>query len=330
MNILILTEGGKNIGFGHITRCIALYQAFKEKGITAEIVINGDETVKDLFKDVNYCIFNWLIEKGKTFKMINGADIVILDSYLADSDLYKKLPSIVKIPVYIDDNNRVKYPSGIVVNGNIAAEDLCYSKKNGVIYLLGSKYTPLRKIFWNMPEKKIKKKIRSIMITFGGDDVKNMTPKILKFLREYYPTLKKNVIIGRAFKNIKEIKRVAGKNKNINLIYHPDAKKMKQVMIKSDIAISAGGQTLYELARIGVPTIGICVAENQSRSLMAWYGVGFIEYVGLHGDFLSEINTSLKKIEDKEERDKRSKIAKRCVDGKGVSRIINCILENLK
>ena len=31
MKVIILTEAGKNIGFGHLARCIALRQGFKEK-----------------------------------------------------------------------------------------------------------------------------------------------------------------------------------------------------------------------------------------------------------------------------------------------------------
>ena len=30
MNILVLTEGGRNIGYGHMSRCIALAEAFCE------------------------------------------------------------------------------------------------------------------------------------------------------------------------------------------------------------------------------------------------------------------------------------------------------------
>ena len=33
MKVFIITEGSKNTGFGHITRCLSLYQAFKERGI---------------------------------------------------------------------------------------------------------------------------------------------------------------------------------------------------------------------------------------------------------------------------------------------------------
>ena len=99
------------------------------------------------------------------------------------------------------------------------------------------------------------------MVTFGGDDAKNMTPKILAFLNDEYPNLIKNVIIGRAFQNIDDIKKYT--DKNTNLIYYPDAEKMKEIMFESDIAISACGQTLNELASVGVPTIGVCTAGNQ-------------------------------------------------------------------
>ena len=41
MKVFIITEGSKNIGFGHITRCISLYQAFEERGIIPEFIINN-------------------------------------------------------------------------------------------------------------------------------------------------------------------------------------------------------------------------------------------------------------------------------------------------
>ena len=41
MKVFIITEGGKNIGFGHITRCLSLYQAFEEKGILPKFIINN-------------------------------------------------------------------------------------------------------------------------------------------------------------------------------------------------------------------------------------------------------------------------------------------------
>ena len=47
MKVIILTEGGKNMGIGHLARCLSLYQAFEDKNINAEIIVNGDKTLKD-------------------------------------------------------------------------------------------------------------------------------------------------------------------------------------------------------------------------------------------------------------------------------------------
>jgi UDP-2,4-diacetamido-2,4,6-trideoxy-beta-L-altropyranose hydrolase len=328
MNVFIITEGGKDIGFGHITRCLSLYQAFEEKEIIPELILNSDGNIEYLLKGINYQKLNWIEKPDKLFELIKGADIAVIDSYLADISLYNKIANLVKISVYIDDNKRLDYPKGIVLNGNIHAETLNYPKKDGATYLLGTKYTPLRKEFWEVPEKKIKEKIESVMVTFGGDDAKNMTPKILKLLNEKYPELNKNVIIGRAYQNVEEIKKEA--DKNTNLIYYPDAEKMKRIMLESDIAISACGQTLNELASIGVPTIGVCIAENQLGNIKGWEKIGFLEYAGCYskGNILEKIKNVIKYLEDMQVRKNKSKVGRKFIDGKGSLRITDGTINN--
>ena len=330
MKVFIITEGGKNIGFGHITRCLSLYQAFEEKEIIQELILNSDGNIKYLLKGINYQKLNWIEKPDKLFELIKGADIAIIDSYLADSSFYIQISNLVKIPVYIDDNKRLDYPKGVVLNGNIHAETLNYPSKNGITYLLGTKYTPLRKEFWEVPKKKIKEKIENIMVTFGGDDAKNMTPKILGFLKNVYPDIRKNVVIGKSFNNIDEIKKEA--DYNTKLIYHPNAQKVKEIMLESDIAISAGGQTLYELARIGVPTIGICVAENQLGSIREWEKIGFLENAGLYNEdnIIARVNRLLKHSENIKSRETKSKIGKQFVDGKGSLNIVEILIEGKK
>lgn len=327
MKVLIFTEGGKNIGFGHITRCTALYQAFEEKGILPEFIVNGDESVFGLLFGMKYEIFDWINEKERLFELIQNADIAIIDSYLADIDIYKTISEYVKIPVYLDDSKRLDYPKGIVVNGAIYAEELNYPAKKGVTYLLGLKYVPLRKEFWNVPEKEIKENIESMMITFGGDDMCNMTPKVLRLLQNNFPDLIKNVVIGKGFKNIYEIEEL--KDNRTNLIYYPDAEKIKNVMLESDIAISTAGQTLYELAVTGTPTIAISVAKNQLNNIKGWAKDGFIEYAGsrIERDILNNIYNCLEKIASFQIRKEKNKKGILYIDGEGGSRIVESILE---
>ncbi len=329
LKVYILTEGSSNIGFGHVTRCLSLYQAFEEKGIKPKFLINGDDSITGLVKDTDYEITDWLKMREQVFERIKDSDIVIIDSYLAGKEFYEDLSKLTKLPVYIDDNKRIDYPKGIVVNGNIHAEDLNYPKKEEITYLLGTKYIPLRREFWEVPEKEIREIVQSVMVTFGGDDIRNMTPKVLNLLVNKYPEWKKNVILGKGFRNIEEIKSVA--DKNTNLIYYPDAGQMKQVMLDSDIAISAGGQTLYELARVGVPTIAVAVAENQIKNVETWKRVNFIEHTGYWQEkqILNKIALSIEKLKPVNIRLDRYNIGKSLVDGLGSFKNLNEFLRTL-
>lgn len=325
MRIVILTEVGEKIGFGHLSRCNAIYEAFGSKSIFPEFILNADETIKDLLKEKKYRIFNWVKEQKRLLKLIKDVDILIMDSYQAGLNLYKRISETVKIPLYIDDNKRLDYPRGIVMNGSIYAEEINYPKKEGNSYLLGVKYAPLRKEFWKVPRRKINKNIDKIMITFGGNDVKNMTTKILKYLKKEYPNLKKRIIIGKGFSNIKEIERE--KDKKTKLIYYPDAKKMKESMLESDIAISGGGQTLYELARVGVPTVVLAIADNQLNNIRGWQKVGFIEYVGWYNNknLLSRLSKGIDMVSSYGEIIKRSKAGRNFINGRGAEAIVKAL-----
>jgi UDP-2,4-diacetamido-2,4,6-trideoxy-beta-L-altropyranose hydrolase len=325
MKICILTEGGKNIGFGHIARCTSIYQAFEEIGIVPEFIVNGDETVEDLLRDKNCKVFDWLNEQKMLFANVKNPDIVFIDSYLTDYELYENVSELVKIAVYFDDDIRIKYPKGFVLNGAVCAEQMPYPKRTGVTYLLGVQYAPLRKEFWDVPAKSIRADIETIMLTFGGMDIHGVTSKVLRLLVDSHPELHKKVIIAKCFQNIAEIEKL--KDNNTELIYYPDAAGMKEIMLESDIAISAGGQTLYELARIGVPTIGVCVAQNQLQSVEGWEKSGFLKYVGWYNDENLEqrLVSSLSYLMSKRVRMHRSKIAREIIDGQGCKRIISAI-----
>ena len=325
MKVFVLTEGGRNLGFGHITRCTSIYQAFEEAGIESQLIVNGDQTVRDLLRDKNCKVFNWLNDRKNLLATVKNADIVFIDSYLADYGLYEKISNVVKTAVYIDDNVRLNYPRGFVLNGTLLAEQVPYPKSKEVNYLLGARYAPLRKEFWDVPAKPIRDNLETVMITFGGADIHNVTPKVLKLLTDAYPEMLKKVIIAKSLQNTAETERL--KDSNTELIYYPNAAEMKKVMLESDIAISAGGQTLYELARIGVPTIGICIAENQLHNIEGWSKSGFLKYVGWYSDENLErrLRSSVRYLANKRIRTHISEIGRKVIDGQGYKRIINAI-----
>lgn len=321
MKIIILTEGSSLIGFGHVTRCLSLYQAFHEMDLPVQLIVNGDSSIEPLLLNVDYIILDWINDCDKLYKLFTKSDILVIDSYLADSSFYETLSQIVSLLVCIDDNKRISYPEGIIVNGNIYGDKLDYPTVEGVNYLLGCEYTPLRREFWMESDKIIEKSVRSIMITFGGDDLRNLTSPVLESLVKLYPNIIKRVVIGGGFKEVNIIEDVM--DDNTELIFYPDANMMRMIMLESDIAVSGGGQTLYELARLGVPVIAVGVALNQTFNLDYWQRTGFISHAGFWDEInlLSNITVKLESLMDMNIRLVKSLIGKKLVDGKGAVRI---------
>lgn len=325
MKILVLTDGGKNIGFGHLTRCLSLCQAFEIRSFRTEFIVNGDDSIKSILHEKKFKILNWMETKEKLRQPLKEADVVIIDSYLADETVYRNISDFARFPVYLDDNCRIDYPRGIVINWNIYAPELAYPMKDDVTYLLGPQYISLRKAFWNVPKKKTRKKVNRVMVTFGGDDSKNVTPNILSFLTREYPSLRKDVIIGNAFKNVRAIKETA--DSNTRFFHSLDDNGMKEIMMESDVAISSGGQTLFELARTGVPTVAVVVAENQQNNVNGWGKKGFIENAGSWRDknLMDNVAEAFRRFMDYHRRLQSTKTGQQLVPGNGADRIIDFI-----
>ncbi len=310
MKIVIITEGGKGIGFGHIARCVSLCQAFEKRKVEPDLIVNGDASILDLLNGRNYKIFNWIKEKDRLLGCIKNSDVVIMDSYLADKTLYKEILKVssCKILAMIDDYRRIDYPDGIVVNPSIYGEKLNYPKKDGLIYLSGKDYIILRKEFWKAAVKKINKDIKNILITFGGINYSDRVYKIVNYLENKFNF---NLCVIDPVKN-----RV-------------NAKEMLDLMLKADLCISGGGQTTYELARVGVPTIGICFSDNQRMNLDAWKEKGFIEYICWSNslDLCKDFSSAIEKLSSQKLRQKMSEIGRAFVDGQGARRIVEGILK---
>lgn len=263
--IAIRADGGNNIGMGHIMRCMAISKELLERNIEVIFISKFCEEVNFIFtnqdiKFVNICSNNLddeILEIEKVIKN-NNIDCLITDSYNLSDDYLFKMKKIVRLLISIDDNSLYNYPSDIIINGNIYAKDLDYSNIKSKL-LLGTDYCILRDDFKNDSDYYIRENVEKILITMGGSDINNFTDYILQSIKDI--SLRIDVVIGPGFRNISDLEAKYRKYLNINFIHNPS--NMKGLMLKTDIAISASGSTIYELSSIGVPTIVISQAENQ-------------------------------------------------------------------
>ncbi len=98
--------------------------------------------------------------------------------------------------------------------------------------------------------------------------------------------------------------------------------------MEADLAISAGGQTLYELARVGCPTVAVRMAANQDGQLGVFEEAGFLRIAG-HGDhsgIVEAIGEAVRTLmADPPARATMSVAGQRLIDGHGALRVARTI-----
>lgn len=335
MKVIVLTEGSRNQGLGHIIRCLALCESFIDMGIDPYIYVNSEDNLKDIFAGFSYEVINWLKDSGYIFKKVSNSDIVIIDSYLAGLDFYKELSSLVKLAVYIDDDKRINYPKGVIVNFAIYADGLYKEKiyKDNRI-LWGTEYIPLRRVFRESDKDKIRKpdKVKKILLTFGGSDIRVLSPQVLTILKnDKYSGIKKILILGKMASDMGDLSDFT--DCNIQIFSNLPSDIVAEAIISADLAISAAGMTLYELAYCQIPTIAIAVTDNQMKGLKEFIKRGFIHksLKWNEPDLLCKLENLIDfHIDNFSKVKEKAKIGRSIVDGYGGQRIAREIIELIK
>lgn len=274
MNVCIITEGTAGTGYGHLTRCLALYQGFMERKITPVFIANCDEGGMQILDGVQIKNFNWIHDSDRLVNIISGSDIAIIDSYLADLPLYEKVAITTNCVVFLDDTMRLDYPHGILINGSIGAENLPYKKSKYRKLLLGYDYIPLRKDFWEIPEIYRRSTPPQVLIVMGSKNCNSISKDVLSFLLPHYPLFSFELIVEQGFEYLlgedTESYRIRAHS-------HVDAVMVKELMMRSEIIITAAGQSLYESLRFDAHVIPVLTAENQLNSLKGLKEAGFVK-----------------------------------------------------
>lgn len=262
--LCIFTEGGSLRGYGHVTRCSALYDEALGCGLEPRFVVNGDEEVLRVLGERRVELADWRNEACIRTQLTPDS-FAVVDSYLADREVYGWISAACRRALYIDDNQRMAYPTGVVVNPSLYGHMLEYPQTPGVSYLLGPQYVILRPEFRHLPPREVRTSPGRLLVTLGGADVLNLTPMILRVLNAQFLELEKHVVVGPGFTNLAEIETYV--NERVVLHHQPDAARMRDLMLACDLAVTAAGQTIHELLATGTPFVALEVVDNQENNV---------------------------------------------------------------
>lgn len=256
--VVILTEGGEGIGYGHITRSVGVFQYLKEFGLDVDMFLRGKNIKRVFFEGEKYLEQDWL--NNLYGVALTENTVVFVDSYFADNTFYNKIYSITKKLIIFDDYGRLKYDVGYILNP-VVEKDF-YSDYDKV--LSGEDFIFLRSGFWNVKCSAKDGNIRNILVTLGGNPPVDMLQSIIRDIRDKFQDV--------------EIKVLSDPIENVDAVFtgFVDSKGMADLLCWSDLAISAGGQTLHELFYLKVPTFMLKLADNQEYNIRFYEKRGFV------------------------------------------------------
>jgi UDP-2,4-diacetamido-2,4,6-trideoxy-beta-L-altropyranose hydrolase len=338
-HVAIRADGGNKIGLGHIVRTMALANECKRNNCSVVFITQDNPIVVKMLTEKGFIIepIPLALKKDEELRVVNHimnerkTEIFIGDCFAIDREYVLGIRKNNRFIVMLDNLKDMSLGADLIINGAIYGKTFREeAEKYQQKALLGDGYYILREQFIQNSKRVIHKNVHSILVTMGGSDPLNLTPWLMKMIHKVDHSLKINVVVGSAFEHATEIQELAQELSNITL--HVGVENMANLMEQSDIAISAGGVTPYELAATGTPSIVVIQAENQVLSSTMLADKEIVINLG-DGAALQEnvfINTLKQLIENYGQRKTMSALGQQTVDGRGVMRCVAHILESYR
>ena len=331
-------EASKKIATGHFKESLALAKFCIKKKINVNFIINYYEPVKNelIFNKIPFSTLE-INEVEKVTSLIkkhsNNPVIIINHRNIELSSLIKLKKEKVKT-IVIDQLGNKEVVCDMLINSSIIPNWLNYKfVGKAPDFLSGPKYAIFRDDFLklNQTNKKFKKQIPKVLVTMGGVDRTGATIRILKALLTIKEKFNKEIILGNGFPHMKELNGLIDKEKIEMLDIYQGVDDLGKRMSGADIVISAGGNTVFELACVGTPGLVLWEDKHEEEQGNAFEEKGVV--INLGNGSRTSIKSIAKSVQslldDSNKRKQMSNAGKELVNGKGKEYIFESFKEHL-
>ena len=343
-HLCVRADASSRIGTGHIMRCLALGQAWRDRG--GEVTFLGSRESAVLRDRVAGEGFQWVtipephpasVDLETTLPALarlckSRGRWVVLDGYHFDEGYQRALRAAGHRLLLIDDIGHLsRYHADILLNQNSSREMVSYRADPETRFLLGHRYVLLRREFLNRAgeEREHADAAGNILVTLGGADPENVTLMVVEALKRLgRADLSVRVVAGASNPHKESLERSAS-SAVFDCRLMDATERMPELMAWADMAVSAGGSTCWEMAFMGLPNLVIVLAENQKAVTGVLHSAGCSVIPEEPPDMerlCSELDAL---IGDRGSRERMSDKGRLLIDGLGSRRVVDAILDDL-
>ena len=318
MKVAFRTDASLDIGIGHVMRCLTLAEALRSHGANCHFIcrehpghlldhirkrgfaVSGlhsckpDEHPLDETGEppahAHWLGCDWQTDARQTGDILAELqpDWLVVDHYALDTRWEETLKVYYKKLLVIDDLADRPHACDVLLDQNWFATKTA-SRYNGLtpphcFKLLGPQHALLQPEYAQLralmpPRDGI---VRRVLVFLGGSDPTNQTAVVLNALMQSdFEHLVVDVVIGVNHPDPQGIAAMVAARPATCL--HQNLPSLAGLMARADLMIGAGGATSWERMSLGLPSIVISIAENQTPMSLALMKAGYISFVGEMG-----------------------------------------------
>jgi spore coat polysaccharide biosynthesis predicted glycosyltransferase SpsG len=297
---------GPRVGYGHLMRARALAQCLD---MEVAISVRGGRAAKDAADSVGP-----LVTEAAALR---GADVLVVDdpsrkqgrSWVARA----RRCGVRSVSIHDD---LWAHDADLVVCGSLGA-DLPSAGRRALrgtrFYLLDWRIGAARLV---RARRQAGRQLRVVVALGGGQHVRRVAQRLVDAIADRCPTVK--IVVAAGFSRARRPALARA-----TWLEAPDG--LMRALLAADVAVVAGGVTLYEACALGVPAVGLAVVPEQRRAIRAFARLGALIDAG--GETLSRaaIHTAAagvaRLVENDRLRTAVSSRARALVDGLGAQRV---------
>jgi UDP-2,4-diacetamido-2,4,6-trideoxy-beta-L-altropyranose hydrolase len=356
MNCVFRVDASTLIGTGHLVRCLTLANALKQRGAKIHFISRDhsghpwDTLLRDGYSvtllpkpqssDIKKDKYeDWLgvSQDDDAVQTIQALcrqqyDWLIVDHYGLDQIWERQLRSHISKLMVIDDLANRNHDCDVLLDQSysIAGEERYQSKiPKYCKLLLGPRYALLKYEYAKFRALMSPRSgyIKRILIYMGGGNNNGIVNKVLFALSaEQFTHLKVDLVMGASCVDKGQTTSLVDARPNTQI--HFMRPHLADLMANSDLAIGAGGSTMWERICMGLPSLVISIAENQVPSCQALALDGVIFYLGDANQVeVKDIRFAISNMIDRSQSFLDLAIKNQTlVDGQGANRVVETLL----
>lgn len=310
---LLVCDANKNIGSGHLMRQITLGYSLRSLGYQvriscAEIPDALMNRAKNFELDVEIRTYKQSDPELATeiISATSENEIVIFDGYNFTYECILKVFESNRKIVLIDDNGDLAaMPCHMILNQNLHSTKQMYESNENIPHLLlGPKWALIRPEVVEVRENQNLNNRSGIFVAVGGTDPMGITRLIVDELRRH---------------TNEQVKAAGGFLEGNSLT----PQEMAELMGESGLGVIACGTTTWEACCLGLPIVGLIVADNQIKVAESLLANGIADSIDCRTS--DWINKTIKAVDqllrDHVKRNLMSERVRSLVDGNGAYRV---------